>query len=176
MIDLYTPNEWQIVDKYNGLLYPWFVQPFLQELSEWDLMDKKVLEIGGGSSTLWWNDKAGTVITIESDPEYYEAIAPKVKQESLIILIRPDISPNIRALGRDFDIAIIDCHTELRDRFIPDAICCLKPGGILIIDNWMQESVWVATKENQVLISKYEQKVYKQGNHPDWSTLCAIIT
>lgn len=160
--DLSIPNEWQHTCAETGLVFPWYVKSFLDELATWDMKGKTVLEIGGGSSTLWWNKKAKKVLTSESDPEYIEELLKHGCEVQIF---------NIHALkncGKDYDIVIIDGIE--RDECVVPALDCLKPGGILIIDNWNQPSVWIANQENQTILLALEHKVWKQEGHDDWQT------
>jgi predicted O-methyltransferase YrrM len=167
MIDLNHCNEWQHRDAETGLVFPWYVKSFLDELVTWELKDKEVLEIGGGASTLWWSKKAGMVYLIENSEEYWR---------TLFSLNLPNVfSAKINPHG-PFDIVIVDNEPiSTRDRLIIKAIKVLKPGGKLIIDNWMQPSVgWMPSEETQRLLSQYPVNVYLQEGHPDWKT--AVFT
>ena len=72
----------------------------------------------------------------------------------------------------DFDIIAVD--GEYRDDCAELAIRRIKAGGIIIIDNWMQPSVppneWFRTLDS-LAAHKFPHTVYRQPNHPDWSTL-----
>lgn len=165
MIDLSTPNEWQYIDPETGLVFPWYVKSFLDELKTWELEDATVLEIGGGASTLWWNAKAGWVLTLENNLEYIDTIQTLgyrvAKYDKHFLKDQPQI----------FDIIIIDCEpVHLRDECVLNAINALKADGKLIIDNWEQPSVWVPGEETKKILAPYECKIYKQPNHPDWQT------
>lgn len=162
MIDLSHKNEWQFIDPETGLIFPWYVKSFLDELATWNLEEKKVLEIGGGSSTLWWNKKANKVLTLESNEEY---ILELLKHGCDVQFF------NIHALkncSKDFDIVIIDGID--RDECVVPALDCLKAGGILIFDNWMQPSVELQTEETQRILTALEHKIFKQDGHEDWQT------
>lgn len=171
MIDINATNEWQHRDPETGLVLPWYTKTFLDDLVTWDLKDKTVLELGGGASTLWWNKKAGEVITIESSRQWAETIAasgPTV----VIAELKQHFIQWANGTPNYYDIVIVDCEPiDWRDDCIAAALCTLKPGGRLIIDNWLQPSVgWMASEETQQLLSQYPVKVYQQEGHPDWKT------
>src|ERR1044071_4103352 len=74
-IDLSTPNEWQFRDEsLGGILFPWYVKSFLDELVTWELSDKVVFEYGAGASTVWWAKKALKVYSVDSSSEWIAAI------------------------------------------------------------------------------------------------------
>lgn len=197
MIDLAATNEWQYVDKRCGLVFPWYVKSFLDVLVKWDIKSKNVLEFGCGASTVWWAWYAKSVISVDNNLEWIVAVKDFIKKFGLInslTIYEPvfegedslesayvhvvDKFQRIfqRGLGDDqwkFDIAIVD--GMYRDECVFAALGCIKPGGVLIIDNWMQPSVWVAEEETQNILSTYESEIYKQEGHPDWQTAVFYI-
>lgn len=171
MIDLNATNEWQRRDPSNGLVLPWYTKSFLDELVTWELGDKVVLELGGGASTLWWNKKAAEVLTIESSRQWAESIASKGPRV-VIAELKQHFLQWAAGTPSLYDIVIIDGEPiEWRDDCVQPALKCIKPGGKLIIDNWMQPSVgWMPSEETQQLLSQYPAQVYSQLGHPDWKT------
>ena len=67
MLDIKDINEWQIVDPELNLVYPWYTDLFLDWLKTQTLSATKVLEFGGGYSSLWWNKKAYLVYSLAND-------------------------------------------------------------------------------------------------------------
>lgn len=176
-MDLTTPNEWQHRDEsLGGILFPWYTKSFLDELVTWDLKDKVVFEYGAGASTLWWDKKAKRVFAVESNMQYLEAVRAKVDEMGIYYACTKETYLKfISKPGIQFDIVVVDGEpVEWRDECVERALKYLKPGGKLIIDNWLQPSVWMANEEMQQLLSQYPVKVYRQGNHIDWQT--AVFT
>lgn len=176
MIDLNATNEWQHRDPETGLVLPWYTKSFLDELVTWDLKDKTVLEIGMGASTLWWNKKAKWLTAWDMNKEWYYAVVNKMDLTKATSFLPKD-GMIVEAMANvlepaSFDIAIIDCEPiEYRDQCAKAALSYLKPGGKLIIDNWMQPSVgWMPSEETQQLLSQYPVQAYPQEGHPDWIT------
>jgi len=175
MIDLQKPNEWQRYDPETGLLFPWLVSSFLDELKTWDLSDKIVLEIGMGSSTLWWDKKSAMVAAFDMNKDWYFAVTEKMDlsrsmsflpAEGKIVEGMQHVLPHCA-----FDIAIIDCEpVEWRDKCVQPVLSCLKSNSKLIIDNWDQPSVWVPNDKTRELLSPYPCKIYSQEGHADWKT------
>lgn len=172
MIDLTKPNQWQRTDPENGLVEPWLTFPALDEIKTWDLKDKIVFEYGCGASTLWWDVKCKTVFAVENIREVlchvldntHCRISFETEKERFVT------SPYQWETG--FDIIVIDCDPiEWRNDCIQPALECLKDGGKLIIDNWMQPSCdWMVSKENQKLLTSFPYKIFKQPGHQDWQT------
>jgi SAM-dependent methyltransferase len=173
MIDFNSQNEWQYRDPSNGLIYPWYTKPALDEIATWDLKDKIVFEYGCGASTLWWVDKAKKVYGVENDKVYFDVVAQKVGDKASICH-EPEAEPyinSIRQWGIKFDIIVVD--GGWRDESIPTVLEHLKPGGILIYDNWMQPQVCIQTEEVQRTLLAMPHKIYKEAAHKYWQTLIA---
>jgi hypothetical protein len=172
MIDLSTPNEWQHIDPSNGLVMPWYTKPALDEIVTWDLKDKVVFEYGCGASTLWWRKKAKEVYGVEYSYEYWRALMDHRPWSQIVHTENEE--KYIRApfqFEHRYDIIAID--GSFRDACVPIALECLKPGGKLIFDNWMQPEVEMQTEETQRLVLALPHTIYKQEGHPYWQTLIA---
>lgn len=165
MVDLSTPNEWQHICPDTGLVMPWYTKPALDEIVTWDLKDKVVFEYGCGASTLWWRKKAKAVYSVDEDREYAEATGAYIAKSPVDYL-------HYIYEFQPLDIVIIDGE-RLRQEAVEHALKCLKPGGVLIYDNWMQPSVEIQSEETQQLLLSLFHKIYRQENHPDWQTLIA---
>lgn len=174
MIDLNATNEWQHRDPTTGLVFPWYTKSFLDELVTWDIKDKVVFEYGAGASTLWWNKKAKHVFTVESNEQYFEALIKHIGHQSVMMYAptRADYINYSTVHPCKWDIVIVDGEPiAWRDDCVKAAIPHMKPGGRLIIDNWLQPSVgWMPSEETQQLLSQYPVQVYPQEGHPDWKT------
>lgn len=179
MIDLNHCNEWQHRDPATGLVFPWYTKSFLDELVTWDLKDKVVFEYGAGASTLWWFKKCQAVYGAESNRDWFMQVIKATKGGGCITLLenKKDYIKAARQFVRLYDIIVIDGEPiEWRDDCVPYALAYLKPGGRLIIDNWLQPSVgWMPSEETQQLLSQYPSIVYPQTGHPDWKTLVVTV-
>lgn len=178
MIDLTHKNEWQYLDEATGLIFPWFTKSFLDELVTWDLKDKVVFEYGLGASTIWWAKKCKRIEGVENNFNWWLSVCEKLRELKLFNCMMYSHKYKQEFIASvysdwDYDIVVIDGEPiEWRDDCIKPALDCLKPNGILIIDNWLQRSTdWIATPENQQLLTQYEHKIYKQEGHDDWQTL-----
>jgi predicted O-methyltransferase YrrM len=176
MIDLNVTNEWQHRCPETGLVLPWYTKSFLDELATWDLKDKTVLEIGLGASSLWWYRKCKQLYGCDNNPEYIFALKDIVSKGAWLHVLyeREHFVQFIKDYGH-VDIIIIDGDPiEWRDACVQPALDRLRPGGKLIIDNWMQPSVgWIPAEETQLIVTALPHVIYSQEGHPDWKTLVA---
>lgn len=175
MIDLSTPNEWQYRDESLGILFPWYTKPALDEIVSWDLKGKLVWEYGCGASTLWWAAKCKKLYGMEYNVDYHAAVSERLGNNAVIMHNKNgDESVYVNAAkycSETFDIIIID--GEYRDACVPVALECLKPGGKLIFDNWMQPEVEMQTMQTQAIVLALPHQIYKQEGHKYWQTLIA---
>lgn len=165
-------SEWQITDPENGLTMPWYSHPALEEIRKWDLADKRVLEYGAGASTLWWGSKCKQVYSIEANEDWFLRINE---------LRPPNVAVSLRSCNEG-DQTKIEFYTSIPDDFIPDIVvvdgilryeCILKALTlprplILIVDNYMQDYVFVCPAAEEAL-EDFEGKHYFQPGHTDHS-------
>ena len=88
--------ESQRLDRVTGLVQPWFTHSALDEIQEWDLHDKVVLEWGGGHSSLWWGTRCCRVFTIETNQDWCAWISAKADElgiTNVTVLHRDSESP-----------------------------------------------------------------------------------
>jgi hypothetical protein len=171
-------EQWIKIDETNGLIFPYYSHTFLDILNAWDIKNWKVFEYGGGDSTTWWRNKTNECVSVDTNPAWsqkcdliLESTKDKFIEYPLGI---------VEQTGELFDCIVIDGEPVIwRDECTETALKCLKKGGILIIDNWLQDTIeglgnndWLRSK---VLLKDYEGTAYKQPNHKDWKTAYWII-
>jgi hypothetical protein len=66
-----TIREQRCLDS-RGAPIPWYTYPAIEYLSHLDFSNRKILEYGSGSSTLWWASRCGELVSIENNSEWYE--------------------------------------------------------------------------------------------------------
>jgi len=167
MIKLSAENGWVAKDQY-GIQYPWYASDMLELLDKMDLRGKYVFEYGCGHSTHWFRSRGAFVDGVDSDIDW--ADVAKVKFEKYY----NEYTNRIHNSKYEwYDIIVID--GIYRDDCTEHALKNLKPGGMLIIDNWMQPSVepneWTRTLE---LTKGMKSEVFAQEGHPDWKTIYFI--
>lgn len=177
-MDVTKRDGYQIIDEKLNLIYPWYTKPFLDWLETQDLSDKVIVEYGIGYSTVWLANHCKYIYGIEASKEWIDNTQEYLnrlnldKKVTLIYVPETNLEFILESIKELIDIIIIDGEHN-RDECIPRAINNIKNGGLIICDNWMQPTVWVA-KEPE-LLTKYEHKVFKQPEHIDWQTAFFII-
>jgi hypothetical protein len=119
----------------NGGAVPWYTYPAIEYLSSFDFRDCDVFEFGSGNSSLFWASRARSVVSVEIDNEWFEAIDRK-KESNQCLLYRPDAPGYVNALaeqGRPFDVIVIDGNW--RDQCAQAAPRHLRAGGMIVLDN-----------------------------------------
>ncbi len=126
---------------------PWLVYDAISFLEDKVGPDCRILEVGGGNSSIWFLQKGAWVTSFESDELWAEAIKsrvnddPKIQDPSRHTLVNragDDAIEYIAALeDQAFDIALIDSVPERipRGAALRAARPKLKPGGFMVLDN-----------------------------------------
>ena len=92
----------------------------------------RVLEHGGGGSTLWFSDRVAEVVTHEHDDEYLLALSKVVPDNVSLRRDKPhghDLEPH------SFDLMLIDGTRDNRVPWAMQAAELVKPGGVVVFDN-----------------------------------------
>lgn len=138
-----------------------------------DLKDKRIFEYGVGSSTQWYASKGAKCYGVESNTDWHKAVTEAAPEAEIYLCEKaidyPFYIANVK--GEKYDIVIVDGIE--RDECINQAVDWVVPGGILIIDNWMQPSAYMPSKESQDLVLKFKHTIHPQPGHPDWKTIVA---
>ncbi len=126
---------------------PWLVYDAISFLEELVEPECRVLEVGGGNSTIWFLQRGARVTSIESDAAWTEAIQFRVRNDpriespsrhNLVNRLGAEAIEFIRTLpDQKFDIILIDSIPERipRGPALQAARPKLKPGGFMILDN-----------------------------------------
>lgn len=77
--------KWSCIDRFNNPI-PWYSYPAIEFLSQFEYASKAVLEWGSGNSSLFWANRAKSVVSIEHDKEWFSKISlNKLQNQSLIL-------------------------------------------------------------------------------------------
>jgi Methyltransferase domain len=135
----------QAVDA-DGHAVPWYTYPAIEYVRQLDFSDKTVFEYGSGNSTLFWGAAARQVVSAEEDERWYAALRPKLPANCELIL-ETDLRRYVDVILRypeGFDVIVVDGAARARTRLkcSQAALGCLRPGGLIILDNsdWLPES------------------------------------
>ena len=100
-----------------------------------DLSSFEVLELGGGHSTEFWSGRVRSVVTLETDSSWADILKSKALANVEVRATTPEaIAGEISALGRSFDIVVVDISGN-RYRCAKAALQVLRPGGFILLDN-----------------------------------------
>jgi predicted O-methyltransferase YrrM len=128
---------------------PFLVLDAIKRLDKIVQRGTKVLEIGGGNSTLWFIDKGAVVTSFDHDSAWVKAIeqaAGGTERLHITIAIGQEAVSLIDALPhKSFDLALVDStfHIPAAD-CIPSIRKKLKQGGWLVLDNSDMPANWRA--------------------------------
>ncbi|GAB4401195.1 MAG: hypothetical protein OHK0053_23590 [Microscillaceae bacterium] len=128
------------LDKENNPL-PWFTYPAIEYLSQLDLSQKDVLEWGSGNSSLFFAKRVKSIVSIESDKNWFEEISKQKYDNQEIIFSEIDnYEEQPKFLNKRFDVVIID--GKKRYECAKVAGNYINEGGIIILDNsdWYKNS------------------------------------
>jgi hypothetical protein len=98
----------------------------------------RVLELGGGNSTLWFLKKGAELTTLESSQEWADFIKAKADHGNLKVLDRNGVLAYLHSLpDRIFDVVLVDCKSALINRNEAVGIVRnkVRTGGWLVLDN-----------------------------------------
>lgn len=126
----------------KGEPIPWYTYPCIDFLRFRCYKWKKVLEFGGGQSTLWWARRAMHIITFEGDKSWYEKIKSKMPANVELYLVSmenpekcaSDVKRILDSRKDDkFDVIVID--GLFRFEMIDIAKKVMADSGVIICDN-----------------------------------------
>jgi hypothetical protein len=113
---------------------PWFTYPAIEYLTQLDLKNKNIFEWGSGHSSLFFAERCKTIISVESNPEWFAYMQSNLKPNQKVIFSDEDSFPHvIRDFDEEFDIISID--SLRRYDCAVQALKSLKDGGLIILDN-----------------------------------------
>ena len=130
----------------GGQPIPWYTYPAIDYLKQLDFSDKTIFEYGSGNSTLFWASRARRVVSVEDDPAWFAAMRPRLPANCEMSL-ETNLAAYPAAIARTgelFDVIVVDGAARGRTRLkcAQQALVCLAPGGLIILDNsdWLPES------------------------------------
>lgn len=137
----------------DGSPIPWYTYPCIDFLRFRDFSDKKILEFGGGNSTLWWSKKASEVTTFEGNPEWFNKLSRMVSDNVCLNLITmADRESCVREVAdslsagsvEKFDVIVLD--GLFRENLLSIAFDRIAADGMIIVDNAESYDMFNLTK------------------------------
>ena len=135
------------VDK-SGKALPWYTYPAIDFLRQKEMTDRSVLEFGSGQSTLWWAEQAKSVVSFESDANWYKYVLGQVPANVRLVLTDDGASDVPSQLDHSrFDVIVVDGLDRLICAKISTSF--LNEGGAVILDN--SEGYWGVDGEYPII-------------------------
>ncbi len=120
----------------DGNPIPWYTYPAIEYLSQFDYTNKKIFEFGCGYSSLFWARRAGKVISIEDNLNWFDKWQKEFSEPNLNIKWRDEGEIYEQAIFEDnekYDVIVID--GKRRNFCAETAVKALSDGGIIILDD-----------------------------------------
>jgi predicted O-methyltransferase YrrM len=119
---------------------PWLTATSVRILESWLRPEDRGLEWGSGRSTLWIAKRVKTLISIEHDEAWYRRVLARISEQRVENVDYRYRSDELSYLETTKDIPAASLDFVLVDGIARDhcaliAIDCLRPGGLLIVDN-----------------------------------------
>lgn len=117
---------------------PWITFGAIDYLEHTIHPEKKVLELGGGSSTLWWAKRGNPVVTIETSKAWYDQLMAKAEisefNVKLILVEEINLETLRKEIDGEYDVVIAD-HSGDRSGIVEIANEFLSANGLVVFDN-----------------------------------------
>lgn len=144
---------------------------------------KRILEIGTaiGYSSIVMLSVAGSdtsIVTLEKS----ERMIPKAKKnfktfgvESQVKLLEGDAVKTLKSLDEPFDLIFMDAAKGQYMNFYEDSHRLLKPGGLLIADNILQDGLiaksrFAIPRRQRTIHGRMREFITLMSNHPEYTT------
>lgn len=128
--------------------YPWLSRYACDWLEENISSDWRILELGGGGSTIWFAERCGHIVTLEEDPIWRDYIAGTAEQRGLTNLtlvhqLPPFDADTLTTLSGVYDFILVDGPVKgmdfvkkgWRPWFLARVKDFVRPGGHMMVDD-----------------------------------------
>jgi precorrin-6B methylase 2 len=121
----------------DGAPIPWMPYAAISLLAERLTRDHTVLELGAGSSTLFFQARAGRVVSIEHDPDWLDWTRARAAGHVEVVAVPRDPAEvycaAISGRGERFDLIVVDgVH---RNQAFAAGLERLGPRGVILLDD-----------------------------------------
>jgi predicted O-methyltransferase YrrM len=175
-----TMRQYATANKVPIIRYE--VQQFLEMLIPF-AKPMKILEIGtaiGFSSIIMGQNmpEGGTITTIERWENMVDIAKKNIAEASLehqINIIYGDAVDILGELDEQYDLIFMDAAKGQYIHFLPDCLKLLKPNGLLLSDNVLQDgfvakSKWSIPRRQRTIHKNMRQYLYTITHHPQLKT------
>lgn len=122
---------------HDGRPLPWMSLPFIDFITPRLHDGLSVFEYGSGNSTLYFEQRAGSVIAVEHDAAWHARIAPRALKKTRVIHCRLDDGESyetaVTRQGMSFDIVIVDGRK--RSECLRHAAAGVSERGVSVLDD-----------------------------------------
>jgi len=118
----------------------WVTYPVIDLLRSKDLGGRRVLEFGAGQSTLFWAERAASVLSFEDAPAFYEEVRARLPANAGIHLVPYSLAGVAERIAPEpkFDIVLVDGLDRAKACELAQG--AIAPNGVIIVDN--SEGYW----------------------------------
>jgi hypothetical protein len=118
----------------DGSAIPWFTYGAIAYLEQFDLSSRDVFEFGSGNSTIFWQTRTRSVVSVEDDPQWFGEIHSQIDSARVrhTLVIEKDEYVSSVSHG-EYDIIVID--GSHREACVSPALAALRTGGFIVLDN-----------------------------------------
>lgn len=158
------------------------MQSFLKTLLTMN-KPRQILEVGTaiGFSALLMSEYMPADAHITTIEKYEKRIPiarenfEKYGKADQITLIEGDATDVLAQLSGQYDLIFMDAAKGQYIHFLPDILRLLKPGGVLLSDNVLQDgdviqSRYAVTRRNRTIHGRMREYLYELKNHPQLQT------
>lgn len=120
----------------NGKPVPWYSYPAIEFIEDKLQKNLSVFEYGAGQSTLWYSQRVGQVISVESDQAYFQTIYHNLPSNIQIFLHTDPVEYAEKILqfpDQSFDVIVIDGINRVQCTQLAEKK--LKNTGFIVFDN-----------------------------------------
>jgi FkbM family methyltransferase len=130
-----TFENWTSVDKDSNPI-PWMTYSAIFYLQQLDLTNCRIFEWGSGNSSLFFANHASQVVSIESNPDWFDyVVQQKQKNQEVLLKSQEEYCNCINDYQDQFDVIVIDGDIFRRLECAKYAIDNLAFGGLVVLDN-----------------------------------------
>lgn len=129
---------------------PWWPRSAVRHVQGLVRPGSRILEFGGGGSTLWFLDLGASVTVVEHDEKWAAVLQARVGPNATVILRAPEMAGSVRGSGgggffdgyvavaseledESFDGVVVDGRARVACMLA--ALPKLRPGGFLVFDD-----------------------------------------
>ena len=121
----------------GGMATPWMNYPVVNFLEDRLQSDFTLFEYGSGSSTYFFAKLVAGIVSVESDPSWFEHLAKSPPENVELLYREPDVGGAycraIYAQNQPYDVVLVD--GEDRVNCLKQSVGALSDRGVIILDD-----------------------------------------